>query len=51
MKHQFKSERVVSSKRVVFNIKGNEFLLAVAADCSHGMVLIVWLGTHEEDQM
>jgi mRNA interferase HigB len=33
---------------VVFNIKGNEFRLVVAVDYDHGIVLVLWLGTHRE---
>jgi mRNA interferase HigB len=33
---------------VVFNIKENEFRLAVAVEYRHGFVLILWLGTHRE---
>ena len=39
---------IVSSERVVFNIKGNEFRLVVAVDYDHGIVLVLWLGTHRE---
>ena len=39
---------IVSSERVVFNIKGNEFRLVVAVDYQHSFVLILRLGTHRE---
>jgi mRNA interferase HigB len=39
---------IVSSERVVFNIKGNEFRLVVAVDYDHGVILVLWLGTHGE---
>lgn len=48
LKEQFHSASIVSSQRVVFNIKGNEFRLVVAVDYSHRLVLILWLGTHKE---
>ena len=48
LKQQFRTASIVSSERVVFNIKGNEFRLVVAADYEHGFVLILWLGTHRE---
>ena len=48
LKKLFRSASVVSAERVVFNIKGNEFRLVVAVDYGHGIVLILWLGTHRE---
>ncbi len=35
----------VSAERVVFNIKGNAYLLVVAVDYPRGIVWIKWLGT------
>ena len=52
LKEQFRTASIVSSERVVFNIKGNEFRLVVAVDYAHGVVLVLWLGTHREyDQL
>jgi mRNA interferase HigB len=48
MKQQQRSASIVSSERVVFNIKGNEYRLVVAVDYNHGTVLVIWLGTHRE---
>jgi mRNA interferase HigB len=48
LKQQHRNASIVSSERVVFNIKGNEFRLVVAVDYKHGFVLILWLGTHRE---
>jgi mRNA interferase HigB len=48
LKQQFRTASIVSSERVVFNIKGNEFRLVVAVEYKHGFVLILWLGTHRE---
>jgi mRNA interferase HigB len=48
LKQQFRTASIVSSERVVFNIKENEFRLAVAVEYRHGFVLILWLGTHRE---
>jgi mRNA interferase HigB len=39
---------IVSSERVVFNIKGNEYRLVAAMDYSHGILLVLWLGTRQE---
>ena len=47
-KQQNQSASIVSSERVVFNIKGNEFRLVVAVDYRHGFLLVLWLGTHQE---
>jgi mRNA interferase HigB len=43
MKQQQRSASIVSSERVVFNIKGNEYRLVVAVDYNHGTVLVIWL--------
>ncbi len=48
LKQQHRTASIVSSVRVVFNIKGNEFRLVTAVDYEHGIVLIHWLGTHRE---
>lgn len=48
LKQHCRNASIVSSERVVFNIKGNEFRLVVAVDYDHGIVLILWLGTHWE---
>ena len=48
LKQLQRSASIVSSERVVFNIKGNEYRLVVAVDYNHGTVLIIWLGTHRE---
>jgi len=48
LKQQNQSASIVSSERVVFNIKGNEFRLVVAVDYRHGFLLVLWLGTHQE---
>ena len=33
---------------MVFNIKGNDFRLVVAVDYGHGIVFVLWMGTHKE---
>ncbi|MGD0522199.1 MAG: type II toxin-antitoxin system HigB family toxin [Terracidiphilus sp.] len=48
LKREKQTASIVSSERVVFNIKGNEFRLVVAVDYKNGVVLILWLGTHRE---
>jgi len=37
---------IVSSDRVVFNIKGNDYRLVTAIDYRRQVVFIKWLGTH-----
>jgi mRNA interferase HigB len=48
LKQSHRNASIVSSERVVFNIKGNEYRLVVAVDYNHGIVLVVWVGTHRE---
>lgn len=37
---------IVSSDRVVFNIKGNDYRLVTSVDYRRRVVFIKWLGTH-----
>lgn len=46
VKRRYRTASVVTSERVVFNIKGNDYRLVVAIDFAHGIVWIKWLGTH-----
>lgn len=48
LKAQFGSASIVSRERVVFNIKGNDYRLIVAINYHYQILLIIWLGTHEE---
>ena len=48
LKQQYRSASIISSERVVFNIKGNEFRLVVAISYQAQVLLILWLGTHSE---
>jgi mRNA interferase HigB len=48
IKEQYRSASVVSSERVVFNIRGNEYRLIVAINYHYQVLLIKWLGTHRE---
>ncbi len=48
VKMQFRSASIVSSDRILFNIRGNSLRLVVKIDCHYGVVLILWLGTHAE---
>ena len=48
LKQHYRSASIISTERVVFNIKGNEFRLIVAIEYSAKVVLVVWIGTHKE---
>ena len=48
LKLKYKNASILDSKRVVFNIKGNNFLLITDIEFKLGIVFIVWCGTHEE---
>jgi mRNA interferase HigB len=48
LKAQFRSASIVCAERVVFNIKGNDYRLVVAINYHYQILLIIWLGTHEE---
>lgn len=48
LKRQYAAASVVSSERVVFNIKGNDYRLVTAISYQFQIVLIIWLGTHKE---
>jgi mRNA interferase HigB len=42
----FATASIVSAERIVFNIKGNAYRLAVAADFEKAALWIKWIGTH-----
>ena len=48
LKQQFRTASVLSSERVVVNIKGNDFRLVTAINYAYGVVLIKWIGSHRE---
>lgn len=48
LKLKYGNASVISSKRVVFNIKGNDFRLIVDIEYKLKIVFIVWFGTHAE---
>jgi mRNA interferase HigB len=48
LRQQQRSARIASAERAVFNIQGNEYMLAVALDYHHEVILVLWLGTHRE---
>jgi mRNA interferase HigB len=48
VKRHHRTASVVSSDRIVFNIRGNAYRLVVSVDFEKGIVWIKWLGTHAE---
>jgi mRNA interferase HigB len=48
LKRSFGTASIISSDRVVFNIKGNDFRLVVAIDYGRQVVYIKWVGSHAE---
>jgi mRNA interferase HigB len=44
----YRSASIVSSDRVVFNIKGNSFRLVTAIDYKRQAIFIKWIGTHAD---
>ena len=48
LKAKYGNASIISSKRVVFNIKGNDYRLIVDVEYKLRIVFIVWFGTHTE---
>lgn len=48
LKAKYRNASIISSKRVVFNIKGNNYRLIVDIEYKLKIVFIVWFGTHKE---
>ena len=48
IKAQFGSASILKSRRVVFNIKGNDYRLIVAIAYRYGAAYIKFVGTHGE---
>ncbi len=48
VKRLYTSASIISSDRIVFNIKGNAYRLVVAVDFEKGIIWIKWLGTHRD---
>jgi mRNA interferase HigB len=48
IKSQFRSASVLKNRRVVFNIKGNEYRLIVAIAYNLQIVYVKFVGTHKE---
>jgi len=48
LKLKYRSSSIISAKRVVFNIKGNDFRLIVDIEYKLKIIFIVWFGTHKD---
>ena len=48
IKYHYKSASIIDAKRVVFNIKGNDYRLVTDIEYHLGIIFIVWIGTHAE---
>ena len=48
LKSKYGTSSIISLKRVVFNIKGNDYRLIVDVEYKLKIVFIVWFGTHSE---
>jgi mRNA interferase HigB len=48
VKRSYASASIVTSERIVFNIKGNTYRLIVAVDFEKNIVWIKWIGTHKD---
>lgn len=48
VKHQFRHASILSSSRVVFNIKGNDYRLVAALAYNTGVLFVKFIGTHAE---
>ena len=48
LKAKFRNGSIINSKRVVFNIKGNEYRLVVDIEYRLKAVFIIWFGSHKE---
>ena len=48
VKRSYATASIVSADRIVFNIKGNDYRLVIAADFDKGIVWIKWIGTHKD---
>ena len=48
LKRQYQTASIISSKRVVFNIHGNDYRLVVDIEYRLRIIFIVWAGTHSQ---
>jgi mRNA interferase HigB len=48
LKQHFRTASIINNRRVVFNIKGNDYRLIVDIEFTKKAVFIVWFGTHKQ---
>jgi mRNA interferase HigB len=48
VKRLYATASIVTAERIVFNIKGNDYRLVVAADFEKAIVWIKWIGSHKD---
>jgi mRNA interferase HigB len=48
LKAKYRNASIIGDKRVVFNIRGNDFRLITDIEYKLKIVFIVWFGTHSE---
>ncbi|MDY6800897.1 MAG: type II toxin-antitoxin system HigB family toxin [Bacteroidota bacterium] len=48
LKAKYRNASIITAKRVVFNIKGNDYRLIVDIEYKLKIVFVVWFGTHTE---
>ncbi|MBE9469050.1 MAG: type II toxin-antitoxin system HigB family toxin [Bacteroidetes bacterium] len=48
LKAKYRNASIITSKRVVFNIKGNDYRLIVDIEFKLKIIFVVWFGTHKE---
>lgn len=48
IKDQYRSASILKNKRVVFNIKGNDYRLVVSVAYHYQAVYVKFIGTHKE---
>lgn len=48
IKSQYRSASILKNRRVVFNIKGNDYRLIVSIAYQRGWVFVKFIGTHHE---
>jgi len=48
LKSKYRNASIINSKRVVFNIRGNDYRLVVDIEYRLKIIFIVWIGTHNQ---
>ena len=48
LKEQFRNASILKDRRVVFNIKGNDYRLVVKINYPYRVVYVRYIGTHNE---